>query len=145
MKNDGSFWINNPRTTHIDILRHWEPDAFSVNPCGYFYLREIQECVGGFNKHNHLSMDLEFLMECSRRFVFTKVNAILGVFRHFERTKTMASAKNMSIWTKKSFDYVDKFVETMHEEFKAEFNKARDIGYKLREEWRLAELRSRNF
>jgi glycosyltransferase involved in cell wall biosynthesis len=144
VKENSSIWINNPRTTHIEILKHWEPDAFCVNSCGYFYLREVQESVGGFNKHNHLSMDLEFLMECSRRFVFTKIAAILGVFRNFEGTKTVDSAKTGSVWTKQSFGYVDRFLEAMHDEFKLEFNKARDEGYRVREDWRIAELKSVN-
>ena len=47
-------WINFPRTGHADILRHWEPDAFCVNPLGYFYRREF-DSVGGFNEANHLA------------------------------------------------------------------------------------------
>ncbi len=43
------------------MLRHWEPQAFCVNPVGYFYRREVQEKVGGFDELNSYSMDLEFL------------------------------------------------------------------------------------
>ena len=83
-------------------------------------------------------------MECSRKFVFTKIAAILGVFRNFQGTKTMDSAKTGGLWTKQSFGYVDRFLEAMHDEFKLEFNKARDEGYRVREDSRIAELKSVN-
>jgi hypothetical protein len=142
LDHDGSAWINSARTGHIDVLRHWEPDAFCVNPVGYFYRRDVQEYIGGFNEANHLSMDLEFLMACSQRFMFTKVDRVLGVFRHLDGTKTRVSASNGSLWTPESFPYVDTFVRLMHDEFRSEFERAREAGYALKEEWRLAGLGS---
>ena len=111
LNQDGSVWMNNPpRTGHVDILRHWEPDAFCVNPLGYFYRAEIQEAVGGFNESNHFSMDLEFLLACSERVMLTKIDRVLGVFRHLEGTKTRSSATNGDLWTGESFPYIDRFV-----------------------------------
>src|ERR1035437_5893645 len=36
-------FINVPRITLEGMLRHWEPNAFSHNPVGYFYTRRVQE------------------------------------------------------------------------------------------------------
>jgi hypothetical protein len=136
LNQDGSVWINSARTAHVDVLRHWEPDAFCVNPVGYFYRREVQEHVGGFNEANHLSMDLEFLMACSQSFMFSKVDRVLGVFRYLDGTKTRASAHDDRLWTPDSFPYVDGFVRLLHDEFREEYEPAREAGYAQKEEWR---------
>ena len=82
-KEVGSSFLNDPRVEHIDILRHWELNAYPYNPVGYFYLREVYEAVNGFNEKNYMQ-DLEFLIAASHKFKFTKTDFLLGVYRDFE-------------------------------------------------------------
>ena len=58
INEDGSKWENNPKTTFNSMLRHWEKDAFCVNPVGYFYRRSVQENVS-YNIINHDSMEVQ--------------------------------------------------------------------------------------
>ena len=88
LNEDGSFWINDPKIKFEEMLKWWAPNAFSYNPAGYFYHRDVQKKVGGFNDKNHLNMDLEFLLDASKKEAFTKIDFILGVFRLFKGTKT---------------------------------------------------------
>ena len=62
---DGASYVNDPKVTLGEMLRWWEPHAYSYNPSGYFYLREVQDAVGDFNAENHLAMDVEFLLEAA--------------------------------------------------------------------------------
>jgi glycosyltransferase involved in cell wall biosynthesis len=91
---DGSTYINDPKATLGEMLRWWEPNAYSYNSSGYFYLREVQQAVGQFSAENHLAMDLEFLLEAALRYPFTKVGKILGNFRMMPGTKTFENRKN---------------------------------------------------
>ena len=77
-------------------------------------------------------MDLEFLIACSQRVMLTKIDTVLGVFRHFDGTKTLSSVSNGDLWTRESFPYVDRFVQMMHAEFRDEYATAREGGYALR-------------
>ena len=134
-KKDRSLWINDARIRHEEMLRHWEPQAFCVNPVGYFYRREVQASVNGFNVNNHYTMDLEFLLNCSKKYSFTKLadDHVLGVFRNYENTKTdKARARFKHYWTETNFNFIDKFLEEMPEEFTLKFRKDRKEGYKVR-------------
>lgn len=91
---DGSSYVNDPKLTLGEMLRWWEPNAYSYNSAGYFYLREVQDAVGGFNAENHLAMDLAFLLEAALRYPFTKVDKILGNFRVMPGTKTFENSSN---------------------------------------------------
>jgi glycosyltransferase involved in cell wall biosynthesis len=93
---DGSVVVNDPKTEFGDMLRWWEPNAYPCNPVGYFYLRDVQEAVGGFNVDSPIAMDLEFLLEASRRYRFTKIRDIIGTFRLFPGTKTFDTASQES-------------------------------------------------
>ena len=86
--------LNDPNTDLEDMLKWWEKDAFCCNPVGYFYRREVQEKIGGFNINNHYSMDYEFLLESAHNFKLTKIDATLGVYRRFKGTKTYDSMAN---------------------------------------------------
>ena len=70
---------------------------------GYFYRREVQEAIGGFNEENHLAMDLEFLLEATRRYPVDRVEEILGVYRILEHTKSQQTSDFLSYQQKTGF------------------------------------------
>jgi glycosyltransferase involved in cell wall biosynthesis len=133
--DDGSYWVNDARTEHCDMLAHWEPEAFCVNPCGYLYKREVQEKAGGYNEKNTFSMDLEFLLEASKNYTFTKVDRLLGVFRYIQGTITSNSQKSESIWTPGTFNFVETYLESLPADFVHDFKRKRAKGYLQRKIW----------
>ena len=135
LTDDGRCGINDPKTTMREMLRHWEPDAFCLNPVGYFYRREVQAAVGGFNLANHFSMDLEFLLACSAKFQLTKVSshAPLGIFFSYTDTKTAQQAsKDNSLWTRENFSYLQQYVSKLPDKEQKQYNVARQSGYRIR-------------
>lgn len=145
-KNGTFKWLNSPKITHDEMLRHWEKNAFCVNPVGYFYLREVQENVPGFNKENHFAMDLEFLLECSLKYDFTKIDRedALGVFRYHEDAKTAKRSEDIAqLFKQENFSFIDKFVSIRDQEFIREYNQLRSLGYQKRIK-KFQKTRSRN-
>lgn len=145
-KEDKSFVINDAQTTFEGLIRHWEPGAFCVNPIGYFYLREVQEKVGGYDINNHFSMDLQFLIGAAKHFPITKIkeDLILGVFRNYEQTKTSNNQLETDIWNTKTFWFVDNFIQDLSDDEKQRFNKEREEGYALRKKWQQLEKNKNN-
>jgi glycosyltransferase involved in cell wall biosynthesis len=88
IRPDGSFWINDPQKEFRDMLKWWRPNSFCFNPVGYFYRREVQEAVGGFDVHNAYNMDLDFLLKSALKVPFTKIDRVLGNFRLGQEGKT---------------------------------------------------------
>ena len=135
MKYDGTQWINDAMVSHEAMLRHWKRQSFCVNPVGYFYRREVQESVNGFNVENHFAMDLEFLLDCSKKYSFTKIDnaPLLGVFRNIRNTKTESIKAGMShYWSEENFSFINRFLSEMPEEYSRKFIKERKRGYKTR-------------
>lgn len=120
-------FINTPRTTIKGMLRFWEPNAFPVNPVGYFYLKEIQEKCP-FNIKNDFTMDLEFLINASSKYNFTKIEKVLGCFEDGINTKTGISQSKLNYWQIKNFPYIDKYLNIFSNEEKREFIKDRING-----------------
>ncbi len=116
---DGSHWFNNPGSNYINWLRHWGEQSFPVNPVGYFYRREIQSYIGGFNTNNHLTMDLEFLLEAGRNFPFYKLNFEFGSFRNYPNTKTVNSYYRHNRWSASSFPYISNMLDHFCEKDKS--------------------------
>ncbi len=135
---DGMDWLNIPNVRHEKILRHWEPNAYPVNPVGYFYSREVLENVGGFNEESHFTMDLEFLLAASQKYNFTKINELLGVYRYLPGTKTAETQSKENYWSKERFPFIDDYLVFFSEEHVEEFHREREIGYKRRNEQLLA-------
>ncbi len=130
---NGSSWLNNPKVSHLNMLRHWESNAFCVNPVGYFYLREVQQNSNGFSLDNHLAMDLEFLLECSSKYEFTKMQDLepLGVFRYYSNTKTAKSlGSDDNPYTFEKFNFIDKFLADKSEIFRSKYTRKRKKAYK---------------
>lgn len=130
-KNGVSEWLNDPSIDFDAMLRHWQPNAFCVNPVGYFYKREVQETIA-FNIENDDKQDLEFLLEASLRFRFSKVKATLGVFSLTQDTKTGRLQASPSYWNKDNFSFVGRLARTLPERERRVFEAQRDIGYHLR-------------
>jgi len=128
-KEDGRSFINKPRVKQQEMLRHWEHNAFPYNPLGYFYLREVQEAVGGFNEKSNDLYDLEFLLAASSIFEFTRIDRLLGVFRDYEHTITQRRQREPAYWTFENFVAIDQYLEKYPREFIQNFNKHRAIGY----------------
>jgi glycosyltransferase involved in cell wall biosynthesis len=142
INDDGSSWINDAKAEHMDMLRHWEPQAFCVNPVGYFYRREVQENVGGFNELNSFSMDLEFLLAASKHFKFAKIDQLLGVFRYIKGTKTALGQKDKKAWTNETYPFIDHYLQGMPQAVIDQFVKDRHEGYMLRRKWQREEAYS---
>ena len=121
-------FINIPKTTLKGMLRHWEPNAFPLNPVGYFYRREVQEKCP-FNIKNKYTMDLEFLIDASSKFNFTKIEKTLGCFEDGTNTKTGVSQSKLDYWQIKNFPYIDKYLGAFSNEEKLKFIKDRRSGY----------------
>jgi glycosyltransferase involved in cell wall biosynthesis len=132
-KEVGASFLNDPKVEHIDILRHWELNAFPYNPVGYFYRREVYEAVGGFNEKNYMQ-DLEFLLAASAICKFTKIDEILGVYRDFERTITQRTQKRRDYWTNENFAFISKYIYRLPEKMRDQYIKDRKLGYKEQRE-----------
>lgn len=124
IKDDGSSFMNDPKVDFEEMLHWWEDNAYCVNPVGYFYQRDVQEAVGGFNVENHHSMDLEFLLEASRNYTLTKIDFCLGVFRLLEGTKTSTSA-GIEYYDKK-FGFCDKYLAYCDSEYVRDYQKKKN-------------------
>lgn len=139
----GNGWICDPKVDHLDMLRHWEPQAFCVNPVGYFYKREIQVKVGGYNESNHHAMDLEFLLAASQNWKLTKVseNNELGVFRFFKGTKTDKLLNSMEWLSMESYSFIEEFLKKLPDDYVKQYKRDRIIGY---EEKKIKQRRRNN-
>jgi glycosyltransferase involved in cell wall biosynthesis len=121
---DRSPRLNDPKIDLADMLKWWEKDSFCCNPVGYFYRRDVQEKIGGFNVNNHYSMDYEFLLESAQNFKLTKIDETLGVHRRFKGTKTYDSIANFDFVF--HFECANRFVEHFDENFIESHKKIRN-------------------
>lgn len=132
INEDGSKWENNPKTTFNSMLRHWEKDAFCVNPVGYFYRRSVQENFS-YNINNHDSMDLEFLLNASLKYSILKINETLGVFNYSSNCKTARYQSSSEYWTLDTWPYIDFLAKTnLNKQEYNQFVVDRKKGYKRR-------------
>lgn len=127
-------WINDPKADFESMLRHWEPNAFCVNPVGYFYLRSIQEEFP-FNTDNDDKQDLEFLLQISRNYKIKKIDNLLGVFNYFSNTKTAKKQLFPTYWKNENFPFINRFLENKPPAISKKFQLERERGYMLRRYW----------
>jgi len=132
--NNVQEWVNDPKTDIESMLRHWEVDAFCVNPVGYFYHRTVQEKIP-FNEKNNDKQDLEFLLEIGLKYKIKKVNIVFGVFNHSLTTKTARSQLIPSHWNNQNFSFIERLLNYMPEEYKKIYYFERERGYQLRRHW----------
>ena len=129
---NGSQWINDPKIKYEDMLYHWLPDAYPVNPAGYFFRKEVFIYSGWMNEKSHNTMDLEFLLNAARKFDFRKVDKIFGVFRNFENTKTQIKQKKGENWTIDNFFFIEEHLKNFSFDFRKKFREDREAGYQMR-------------
>jgi glycosyltransferase involved in cell wall biosynthesis len=135
VKDDGSFYINDPNIRFKQMLKWWETNAFCHNPLGYFYRRKVQEDIGGFNTSNTFAMDLEFLLEASQRVNLSKVDYLLGVFRLHEGTKTNRSSRDIE--SQEIYSFCDRFLVNVEVNEREQYLKDRRRYFRY-ESWRRA-------
>lgn len=125
-------WINDPRTDFVSILRHWEPNAFCVNPVGYFYKRHVQEAIPFLEEHGP-KMDLAFLLAVSQRFIISKLDYVLGVFEYAQTTQTAKEQALPSYWREDNFVFITEAAKHyMDEDALRIFTLDRQRGYQKR-------------
>jgi glycosyltransferase involved in cell wall biosynthesis len=134
VKNDNGNgeWLNLPKCTFGEMIRHWEKDAFCVNPVGYFYKKEVQNKIP-FNINNHDSMDLEFLLNVSLNYEIKKIEKIFGVFNYTTDCKTKRFQSDESYWQPDTWPYINPLAKRyMSEVDYLKFLEDRDLGYSER-------------
>jgi glycosyltransferase involved in cell wall biosynthesis len=138
--DDHPAWTNDPRTDFKEMLQWWDRDAYCRNPVGFFYRRQVQETVGGFDIQNHNTMDLDFLLRARQRFDFTKIPATLGVFRLTAATKTARSQSYLDMARK--FAICENYLPTDDPAFAKFYRRKSRLAIMKRRErdWRRAAL-----
>lgn len=131
VENNNTVWINNPRTDLESMIRHWEGNAFCVNPVGYFYRRELQEDIP-FNNNNDDKMDLEFLLEVASRYKINKIDTVLGTMSYNKDSKTFKRMLNPDYWREDNFPFIGRFVKQMDIESRTKYLTIRECGYQAR-------------
>jgi len=124
-------WICDPKTDFSSMLRHWEMNAFCVNPVGYFYRREVQERIP-LREESTTKHDLEFLLNTSLHFKIHKIDKILGIFNHNMDTQTGNEQLLPSYWQPNNFPFIEKLATNLSEKDQKQFFLDRDRGYQLR-------------
>lgn len=124
-------WVNDPKIDFDSAIRHWEPDAFCVNPLGYFYRREVQLQVP-FLEESGAKHDLEFYIESVSRFRLKKIDAILGIFNHQFATQTARDQLFPSYWRPENFSFLERFSDHLSDKEKRKFRLDQQRGYQFR-------------
>ncbi|MHB1348538.1 MAG: glycosyltransferase [Desulfobulbaceae bacterium] len=134
VQKPNEYFINVPKVRLAEMIRHWEMNAFPYNPVGYFYRREVQEAFP-FDEQFPNMMDLRFLLEAVTKYEFKKINALLGVYRCFEKTKTIEDQQNENYWTVKNFNFINKYLNMLPNSYQHEYKIDRISGYNLQKKW----------
>ncbi len=135
--------VLHPETALKEMLYHWKPwkqlhsnhfsSPFPNNPVQYFYRRELHDQIR-FDVDNHLTMDLEFLLEAADRVEFTKIDAVLGVYALHPEAKTEKAKvdERISYWSAETFAYLDDYLKALPAEEIIAFKNAQMRGYRER-------------
>lgn len=132
-EKDDIWWENDPKTDLDSMLRHWEPNAFCVNPVSYFYRRRVQEAIP-FNEENDDKQDLEFLLDVAESFKIAKTDHHLGVFFDNMNAKTFKEQIKLDYWRPDNFSFLDRFLEKKSESYVRKFRELQRAGYHVRTE-----------
>lgn len=134
VQKPNEYFINTPKVRLPEMIRHWEMNAFPYNPVGYFYRREVQEDFP-FDEHFPNMMDLRFLLEAATKYEFFKINALLGVYRCLEKTKTLEDQQNSYYWSRENFSFIDKYAAMLPIDDLMQYEKDREQGYQMQRQW----------
>jgi glycosyltransferase involved in cell wall biosynthesis len=132
---NGLFRINDGRVEHLEMLKHWQPDAYCVNSVGYFFRRELITRVGGFDERNVYNMDLEFLLAASAIAPLTKISHVLGAFRYTGPGITANAMLKTGFWNPTSFPFIERFLQGLDGDFVRRYQRQRRRGYWLKRMW----------
>lgn len=124
-------WLCNPKNDFYSAIKHWENNAFCVNPVGYFYLREIQEKYP-YNESLGAKHDLDFLIFLSKNYSIKKLDCVFGVFNNSLNTQTAKEQLYPSYWEKEKFKFLDSYIDNLDEQEKQNFRELQVIGYQSR-------------
>lgn len=88
-KPDGSVYVPAfvPKVDFFHMMWWWNA-WFPINPTGYFYMRDVQERVGGFDESDHYMMDYDFILKVSLNYQIHPVERVWGNFRWLETGKS---------------------------------------------------------
>ena len=136
-ENTNQWWINIPSTDFHSVMRHWEPQAFCVNPVGYFCRKEVHEKIH-YKEENGAKHDLAFLLELAFRYPdsIKKLDMIFGTFLYCADTQTAREQDVSGYWTPENFAFINEFLLLQSEEYQDKFRKDQLRGYAQRERWR---------
>jgi len=89
VKPDGSIYVPAfvPKVDFFHMMWWWNA-WFPINPSSYFYTREVQESVGGFNERDHYMMDYDFILKVALHYPIHTVERVWGNFRWIETGKS---------------------------------------------------------
>jgi len=109
VKADGSIYVPAfvPKTDFFHMMFWWNA-WFPINPASYFYTREVQQRVGGFDVNDHYLMDYDFLLRVALRYKIHIVEKVWGNFRWVETGKsyTRPAALTRKAVSKKYFHWL---------------------------------------
>ncbi len=131
-------WACDAATDFPSVLRHWNFNAFCVNPVGYFYRREVQEKIP-LREESGAKHDLEFLIEVALAFSTDKIDRFLGVFNHALDTQTGREQLRPSYWAPETFPFIDRLALHLSPRERKQFFLERERGYQLRRRWTAGE------
>jgi len=96
-KPDGSVYVPAfvPKTDFFHMMWWWNA-WFPINPTSYFYRREVQEEVGGYDVADHYLMDYDFLLKVSLRHDIRVVEHVWGNFRWLETGKSFTRPADLT-------------------------------------------------
>ena len=123
----------NSKVSLYEMLQWWKPYPYPCNPVSYFYFREVQDSVGGFDEKKCLNMDYDFLLKVAVKYSIKKINTVLGNYRFVQGTKTYGTQSFEYIniknaFTKEFWRYLDR-KEKMKISFNYFFRKLDELIY----------------
>jgi glycosyltransferase involved in cell wall biosynthesis len=96
-------WISEPNLEFKKMLRYFNRDFIPLNPASYFYRREVQESIGGYDRNHPYSMDYRFLLEAALKYELRPTDKVLGRYRVHENCKTARTSSDKDAWLKCRF------------------------------------------
>lgn len=133
---DDTWWLNEPQNNFSSVLHHWEPNAFCVNPVGYFYRRRVQEKIP-IRESDGAKHDLAFLMEAAWLYEDQSIKSdkCFGVFINSQDTQTAREQSEATYWSPENFAFINRFLDRLSKDDVSEFRYAQEKGYALRRSW----------
>jgi len=81
--------VNRPKKLGIaDLLLGWQINPHPVNPAAYFYHKSLHDLCGEYDKDQHFTMDLDFILKVVQTAKTVYVDEIWGNYLFLEGTKT---------------------------------------------------------